>query len=155
MPVPNEGTANLPSDNSGRFIIGAYNDATGFFYALRQDNITAKNLRAALYDAAGNALLVATNPGSVTNREGASSFNAGQVSVTSTATLVHAATPTRTIMTVYNTGSVDFYAGPAGVTTGTGFLIKAGASYDFKHNQAVYGITATGSTAVCFHEEVV
>jgi len=63
MPVPNEGTTSLPSDASARYIIGPYNDATGFFYALRQDNVTAKNLRVAIYDAAGNALLTTTNPG--------------------------------------------------------------------------------------------
>ncbi len=58
MPVPNEGTTNLPSDGATlrRYFVGLWNEATSEFYALRSDNVVAKNLRVALHNAAGDAL---------------------------------------------------------------------------------------------------
>lgn len=70
MPVPFEGTANYPKDTGSIIGAGWYNAADGFFYAPRADNATAKNLRVALYDASGNALLVTANPGYVKANDG-------------------------------------------------------------------------------------
>lgn len=52
-----EGSTTLPTDSNGVTEWGLY-DGTNFYHP-RLDNITAKNLRVALYDSLGNPLLVA------------------------------------------------------------------------------------------------
>lgn len=51
-----EGSTTFPTDSDGSAAAGTY-DGTNFYH-FRQDNATAKNLKVALYDIAGNPLLV-------------------------------------------------------------------------------------------------
>lgn len=66
MAAPNDGTTNLPSDALSRYCLGIWDGAA--FWAPRADNATAKNLKVASYDAAGNPLFTIANPGQVNSR---------------------------------------------------------------------------------------
>jgi hypothetical protein len=78
-----------------------------------------------------------------------------QVTVTTSATALQSAadsadsTPGNSV-SLYNTGATDAYVGGSGVTSSTGFLLKAGAvlSFDLGSADVPYGITASGTTTV-------
>jgi hypothetical protein len=72
------------------------------------------------------------------------------VSVTSTATLLQAATSSPKGLLIYNNGTTTIYVGStSGVTTATGIPVPAGQSYsDSVSTSAFYGICTTGSNDV-------
>jgi hypothetical protein len=92
--------------------------------------------------------------GGATNA-GAANGATGQVSVTSTATLVAASRTTRRSIKVTNTGTTDVYIGfTSGVTTSTGDLLVGakGAFISIPTTSAVYAIVASGSVSVSYVE---
>lgn len=73
----------------------------------------------------------------------------GQVPVTGAATQIVAAYPSRSGITIVNTGGVTVYIGEnATVTTATGYPLAASASVSFSTTGAVYGITAGTAATV-------
>ena len=70
----------------------------------------------------------------------------GQVAVTTSATLVAAARATRQRIIISPTSSVVFYVGNAGVTSGTGVYVAAGASITLDTTSAVYAVGASNVT---------
>lgn len=86
---------------------------------------------------------------------GAANAATGQVSVTTTATLVAASRATRRSVKVTNTGTTDVYVGyTSGVTTSTGDLLVGikGAFISVPTTSAVYAIVASGSVSVSYVE---
>lgn len=54
-------------------------------------------------------------------------------------------------VTLFNSGTTDCYIGGSGVTSTTGYLLKAGTSLQeltVKSGELLYAVTATGSTTV-------
>lgn len=86
---------------------------------------------------------------------GATSWNTGRVTIADTATLIAAARSTRKILRIQNHSSVDVDLGPNGVVAGGGYRLfgSDGAEKELTHRAAVYGIVATGLTAVVSFEE--
>ncbi len=78
---------------------------------------------------------------------GQSALANGHVTVTNTATTIHAATETREWITVVNYQTVPIYVGGATVTTSTGLRLDPGASLTLQTTAAVQGITAAAYTA--------
>lgn len=89
-------------------------------------------------------------------RESNLSITTGQVTVAATAggTLIAAARPGRTRITITNHGTTAFYVGVEGVTALTGLLVPGvvGASVELDTGAAIYGITASGTQAASFAE---
>jgi hypothetical protein len=80
----------------------------------------------------------------------------GQITVTTSATQIKAATPTRTAIVVVNHGSTNVFIGFfSGVTTGNGVLLVGipGQTLTFQTQSAVFAIVASGSQTVSFYEE--
>ena len=71
------------------------------------------------------------------------------VSITTEAKVIAAANANRKALLIYNVGSVDVFFGLGGVTAATGIPLKVGGSLGlgpaFITDQAIYGITATGT----------
>jgi hypothetical protein len=84
----------------------------------------------------------------------------GQISVASTATLIKAATATRSTIVLVNHGSTNVFIGfTTGVTTsgatGGAMLVGIpGSTLTFQTRSAIYGIAATGTQIVGFYEEI-
>ena len=75
------------------------------------------------------------------------------VSVTTTAALLSSATDTFNAEAGHSlqfTPPSAIYVGPAGVTTGTGYLLTAGVEYfyDLGPGEQLYGIVGAGSVSV-------
>lgn len=77
---------------------------------------------------------------------GALSINTGQAAVTTSASLVVAARPGRSKVTLTPTSATVFYVGGAGVTTGTGLYVAAGGAVTIETMAAVYAVAATALT---------
>jgi hypothetical protein len=87
----------------------------------------------------------------------AAAITQAQVTVASTATLIVAARPGRsrvTVMALAGTTKLCL-GGSSAVTTANGFCLAAvdGASMTFLDQGAVYGIVASGTLAVAYSEE--
>lgn len=75
----------------------------------------------------------------------------GQAAPGTTAVLVAPANLNRVEVTIYNThASVNFFAGPAGVTAVTGVPIAFGTSKTFYTADAIYGITAASTSSSAY-----
>jgi hypothetical protein len=70
------------------------------------------------------------------------------VSVTTTATMLSSDDPNG--QTIQFTPPSAIYVGPAGVTTGTGYLLTAGVEYiyDLGADDDLYGVCASGTVVV-------
>lgn len=77
----------------------------------------------------------------------------GQVTITSSATLIIAVNAYRDSIVIYNSGTVTVFLGEVGVTAATGHALPAGASLTLTCSSPVYGIAASTSGAVTFLEE--
>lgn len=77
-------------------------------------------------------------------------FSTSQVSVTGVATLLSAANPARSSISITMNGSTDVYIGGSTVTTTTGDLLNGvkGTVKTFSTTAAVYGITSGGAATV-------
>lgn len=83
----------------------------------------------------------------------APSFNAGQVSVGSSATKIVGGNESRHTVVITNLGSTAVYIGPnANVTSSNGQLLpgSVGASISIPTSGPVYGVASTGSQTVSF-----
>ncbi len=78
---------------------------------------------------------------------GQSALANAHVTVTNTATTIHAATETREWITVVNYQTVPIYVGGATVTTSTGLRLDPGASLTLQTTAEVQGITSAAYTA--------
>lgn len=80
------------------------------------------------------------------------------VTVTNVATLILPSNPSRRGALVYNNGTVTVYLGfDSSVTSTTGLPLVAGATYNDSgdsdlYRSDIYGITASSSSDVRFHE---
>lgn len=75
----------------------------------------------------------------------------GQVAVATTATLIIAGDPiARSAVVVGNRGAASVFVGGSGVTTATGFEVKAGLDgyFHLDPGEALYGIVAAATVAV-------
>jgi hypothetical protein len=86
-------------------------------------------------------------------------FRTGQVTVQAASTLIN---PTlivhshrnRNSVSITNIGGSDMYIGNQNVSTSNGFLLRQGQNFtDNITTDAIYGITATNPTLVCFWED--
>jgi len=81
------------------------------------------------------------------------------VGVTTSATLIKAATSTRKKITLQNYTDAGtnpaIYIGSAGVTTGSGIAMLDGDSRVFENTDAIYGIVGSGSALIRILEETV
>lgn len=81
-------------------------------------------------------------------------LDTGQVTVTTSATLIVGLGVGRRRVTIKNThATVTMYAGNSGVTVGNGMEIKAGESESFIVRAPVYGIAASGTLVACYADE--
>lgn len=78
-----------------------------------------------------------------------------QIGVSNTAGLVCAANQFRSRLIVIQHGGVAAFLGASTVTATTGMLLSsaAGTPVVFRHQDAVYGITAASTTTLSFYEE--
>lgn len=85
----------------------------------------------------------------------AQAFTYGQVTLNTTAVLIAAANANRTRLLVTQISGVAAYLGASTVTSGSGHLLSSAVGYPvvFRHDDAVYGITAASTTIVSFVEE--
>ena len=85
---------------------------------------------------------------------GGSSILTAQGTITVGGVLVADAEPTRIAITVEQMGTVDVYIGGPTVTSATGMLLVGvrGASLTLATTAELWGITASGSAAVCTME---
>lgn len=156
MATPNDGGTNLPSDASSRYAIGIWDGAA--FWALRADNATAKNLKVAAYDAAGNPLFAGSNPGSVsiTNWSAAKGAKNVYPAVTVAQVAVQLLAPNASRKAAYfaNNGSVAVWLGPNNsITVGQGALMNPGDRLiDGDSVDGWWAISATGSNPVAVME---
>jgi len=82
------------------------------------------------------------------------SHNQVVVSTGAGGNLIIAANVQRKSVMVRNQGVTDMYVGNTGVTTGTGFAVKAGEALTLdRTTAAIYGITAAANTIVGYLEE--
>ena len=74
----------------------------------------------------------------------------GQVSITTSATLIRPFQTSRTSIAIINHGSVDVYIGDKEVTTSTGILLvgSKGSSIAVDTRAAIYGIVASGTQTI-------
>lgn len=78
----------------------------------------------------------------------------GQVSVTTSATLIAAANADRKELVITNTSStVDMYIGPSGVTTSTGLLLPPLSSRVTQNRGAYYGVSSSGTIVASYEED--
>ena len=84
-----------------------------------------------------------------------SALATGQVTVDNTTPVIKVANTSRKSIMLRNIGATDAYIGPTGVTTSTGFLIKATESITLdRTTAAVYGVTVgAGTTTFAYLEE--
>jgi hypothetical protein len=128
----------LQLDVSGRLIVSALPTGANLIGAVNLD--------------IGGATLSQSNP--VPTTETYSNVNAGQVSLTSSATLIVAARPGRKEVTIVNNSTTMLYLGGSGVTTTTGLLLAGvtGEGVTISGGAAIYGVVASGSEPVSFLE---
>lgn len=86
--------------------------------------------------------------------KGVPTIAAGQITVAATATSIVAARAGRSKVTIVNSGAVDVFLGPAGVTITTGILLNGvkGSSVELNTSAAIFGIAASGTQVVSFIE---
>ncbi len=97
-----------------------------------------------------------TSRGAWVNMATSTTISTNQVSVDSTAggTVIKSANLSRRSIVIRNIGTVDMFIGASGLTTTTGFSVRAGESISLDRNTAaIYGITASSSTTVGYLEE--
>lgn len=82
-------------------------------------------------------------------------FTYGQITLNTTAVLICAANANRTRLLVTQIGGVAAYLGASTVVSTSGHLLSSAVGYPvvFRHDDAVYGITAASTTIVSFFEE--
>lgn len=106
--------------------------------------------------AASMPVVLASNQSTlnVTTVPVAASIATGQVSVTTSATLIVAARSGRKSVIIINEGATDVRLGVSGVTTGNGVLLygQKGAGQVIDGGAAVYGIVGSGSQSVSYVE---
>jgi hypothetical protein len=85
----------------------------------------------------------------------AQAFTYGQITVNTTAVLICAANANRKRLLVTQIGGVAAYLGASTVLSTSGHLLSSAVGYPvvFRHDDAVYGITAASTTIVSFVEE--
>lgn len=78
----------------------------------------------------------------------------GQVTISTTATLIAAARPERTSVTLVNGGATDVFIGGPAVTITTGVLLVGtkGTQLPLYGGESVYGVVGTGTAVVSFVE---
>jgi len=82
------------------------------------------------------------------------SHNQVEVSTGAGGNLIAAANINRKSIMIRNQGATDMYVGNTGVTTATGFVIRASEVFVLdRTTAAIYGITAAANTIVAFLEE--
>lgn len=85
---------------------------------------------------------------------GADVIATGQVALSTSAASVVAANSSRHAVTVKNIdASISIYVGVAGVTSSTGYLLKAGESVRIQTGAAVFAVAASGTPVVVFVSE--
>lgn len=96
---------------------------------------------------------IATDQAQVNTKRLVASSTNGQVTAGSAGTLV-AANAARSKLTVRNMDtSISVYIGEATVTTGNGFLLKAGESMIIESPELIQVLAASGSPVVCYIDE--
>lgn len=127
MAAPNDGTTQLPADDSARFFVGGWDVANGVFRALRAS--------------VGGFLLILGAKGTPTNT---------QVSVTTSSTLVLAANANRKMATIYNVGPATAYLKAAtGAVAATDKPLPAGAEFVDDNSLSIWhAITASGTADI-------
>lgn len=92
----------------------------------------------------------AANPLPVINGGTSANVATNQVSIGTSATLIAAARPGRTMITVVNTTTTQIFLGPSGLTTGNALPLPGvvGASVTLQFSGALYGIVASGTATV-------
>jgi hypothetical protein len=99
---------------------------------------------------------IAGTPGHIqrTDEIGATAFDTGQVNAISpSGSQIVGTRETRKSVTIINTGNVDIYIGPTGVTASTGVLLEPSAFVNIGTVAEVHGITASGNANVQYIEE--
>lgn len=86
------------------------------------------------------------------NEQGGTAVATGQVAPTGSAATLLAARETRKVVTFANRGTVDVYIGPATVTTGNGFLLSPGESFDYEDTALIQAITPAGTGLIHYLE---
>lgn len=89
----------------------------------------------------------------------AQTWDTGQVSVTTSATLIKAVNLKRLNVCVTNThATADLYVGANKaanlLTTSTGYKVPAGQSFTIENTDDVYGVASTGTLTACWAEEI-
>jgi hypothetical protein len=79
---------------------------------------------------------------------GAANLTTSQVAPATSATTLAVARPTRTSVTILNTGTTVVYVGPATVSAVNGALLPPGASRTFTTQVLIQGISI-GATGAC------
>lgn len=84
---------------------------------------------------------------------GGTTIATGQVTLSTSSGTVCAASTGRRVVTMRNTdASISVYLGATGVTTSTGYLVKAGESLTLTTTATIAGVAASGSPVVCYVE---
>jgi hypothetical protein len=79
-------------------------------------------------------------------------FDTNVVQLSTTAATIVPYHPTRKSVIVKNLGSVAVYVGPATVTAGNGFELRAGESVTLETRALIQGLAASGTPSVCYVE---
>ena len=87
--------------------------------------------------------------------EGSPNLGTGQVTITTSATLIAAARTNRRAIVIKlpTTGTGPVFIGLVGVTTVTGFHLEAGDSITLDYRGAIYGRLGSGTDVVSYLEE--
>lgn len=122
-------------------------------------NLSASKVNRILYEAkSGTTPLTTTVSSSGTaaaTNKGATSFATSQSSLTTSASSVSAARPTRRSVLIRNIdATISVYVGVSGVTSSTGLLLKAGESVTINTVAAVFAVAASGTPTVATLEEI-
>jgi hypothetical protein len=96
------------------------------------------------------AAALALLPSFASAQSASNAIAASQVSIGTSATLAADARPTRSAVTIENTGTTAVYIGTSDVTTTTGMLLPGvvGASITINSRAPIYGVVATGTATV-------
>jgi hypothetical protein len=121
---------------------------------------SAANALVSVYQSTAADLNVTAVPGSTTwqvqSRElPGQTFTCGQVTINTTSAQICGANANRSRLIVVQHGGVAAFLGASTVTSTSGLLLSSMAGYPmiFRHDDAVYGITAGSTTIVSFTEE--
>lgn len=100
--------------------------------------------------------IVANTSGGISAGEpvGAKNLSSSQVTLSTSASTLANARPTRTSVLFTNLdSSISVYIGPATVTSGNGQILKAGQSIPYTFTGLIQGIAASGTPTVSVADE--